>query len=146
MGFIFSDYSKERLQTCHPDLQLIAKEAIACTPMDFRIIEGRRTRKRQNELYQQGYSKIDGYAVKGKHNYHPSQAFDIVAIVNGKVSWLPSDLTFLAGIILGIGAKLLQEDKVSHKLRWGGNWDGDGIIIRDQSFIDLPHFELVGVK
>lgn len=28
------------------------------------------------------------------------------------------------------------------KIRWGGDWDGDWIHT-DQSFHDLPHFELV---
>ena len=36
-----------------------------------------------------------------------------------------------------------REGKITHKLRWGGNWNGDGLIVEGQSLVDLPHFELI---
>lgn len=147
MGFKFSQFSKDNLASCHPDLQLIGETAIKCTPMDFAITEGYRTKERQYELYLQGKSRISGKGKnKSKHNYKHSRAFDVVPIINGKASWDPTNQTFLAGIILAIGEVFFKRGNLKHRLRWGGNWDGDGIIIKDQSFIDLPHFELLGVK
>jgi len=29
-------------------------------------------------------------------------------------------------------------------LLWGGNWDADQVIIDDQNFNDLGHFEIIG--
>jgi len=43
----------------------------------------------------------------------------------------------LAGVIMACA----HEEGV--KIRWGGDWDSDGDY-HDSSFIDLPHFELVG--
>jgi peptidoglycan L-alanyl-D-glutamate endopeptidase CwlK len=40
---------------------------------------------------------------------------------------------------------LLVEGKISHAIRWGGDWDSDDIF-DDQNFDDLPHFELVKIK
>jgi len=40
--------------------------------------------------------------------------------------------------------RLYNEGKITHKLRWGGDWDSDKVF-DDQNFDDLPHFELVSV-
>jgi peptidoglycan L-alanyl-D-glutamate endopeptidase CwlK len=45
-------------------------------------------------------------------------------------------MCYLAGVIQCAAAEL------GYDLRWGGNWDGDGEIIKDQKFNDLPHFEI----
>ena len=37
---------------------------------------------------------------------------------------------------------LWEKGLIDHVIRWGGNWDSDGVIIRDQGFDDLVHFEL----
>lgn len=133
----FSKTSQERLATCHPLLQQVANEAIKTCPVDFGIAEGNRTIERQQQLFKEGKSKIDGITQKGKHNYIPSEAFDIYAYVNGKISYDAATLSFIAGFIISTAIKL------NIKLRWGGNWDGDGEIIKDQTLIDLPHFELL---
>ena len=143
MKYLFSERSLSQLATCHLDLQLIAREALSASQVDFMIVEGHRSVERQQLLYQAGKSKIDGRTKRGKHNHTPSLALDICAIVNGKATWRECYLAYLGGVVTATAAKLLAENKVSHKLRWGGNWDSDGEIITDQSFIDLPHFELV---
>ena len=142
MSYHFGKHSLEQLDSCHADLQPIAKEALRRSQIDFKIVEGHRSLERQQLLYKAGKSKIDGLTRKGKHNYSPSLAFDICAIVGGRASWRECYLAYLGGVITATAADLLASDKVSHKLRWGGNWDGDGEIITDQSFIDMPHFEL----
>ena len=142
MKYIFSTHSKEALLSCHTDLQLIAEASLQRTQVDFAVVEGHRSIARQKLLYEAGKSKIDGVSKKGKHNYSPSLAFDICAIVRGKASWRECYLAYLGGVITATAAELLVKHKIKHCLRWGGNWDGDGEIITDQSFIDMPHFEL----
>ena len=141
---VFGNRSKENLATCHEDLKLIANEAIKITPIDFGVSEGYRSVKRQKQLFDEGKSKIDGINRKGKHNYNPSLAFDIYIYVKGKKSLAYDEkhLTFVAGILIAVAKRLYSDGKISHILRYGGNWDGDGELIYDQSFQDLPHFEL----
>lgn len=140
--FNLGSTSVDRLYTCHIDLILVAKEAIKVSDVDFGISEGNRSLKRQKLLFDAGKSKIDGITKKGNHNYSPSRAFDVYAYVNGKASWRESYLAYLGGVIMGTANRLYEEVKIKHKIRWGGNWDMDGEIITDQSFIDMPHFEL----
>lgn len=134
--YSFSNTSKDRLSTCHEDLQKIFEVAISLSPVDFGISEGHRSLERQKQLFDEGKSKIDGISKKGKHNYTPSKAVDVYAWVNGKASWDKSHLCVIAGVVMAVAANY------SIKLRWGGNWDMDGEVISDQTFQDLPHFEL----
>ena len=138
----FSNKSKERLNTCHEDLRLIANIAIQRSQIDFGIAEGHRSVERQYDLYKAGLSKIDGVNKRGKHNYKPSLAFDIYAWVNGKSSYDQRYIIFIAGVILAVAKELKEQGRIETELRWGGNWDGDGEIITDQSFNDLVHFEI----
>lgn len=139
----FGNTSRQRLSTCHADLQLIMNTAISISNLDFGIAEGHRSIEDQQKYFREGKSKIDGINKKGKHNYSPSLAADIYAYVYGKASWNNEDLNYLAGIIHAVAEMLFSQGKVSHKIRWGGNWDMDGEILIDQSFDDRPHFELV---
>jgi len=138
----FSNKSKERLNTCHEDLRLIANIAIQRSQIDFGIAEGHRSVERQYDLYKAGLSKIDGVNKRGKHNYKPSLAFDIYAWVNGRSSYDQRYIIFIAGVILAVAKELKEQGRIDTELRWGGNWDGDGQIINDQSFNDLVHFEI----
>jgi len=138
----FSNKSKERLNTCHEDLRLIANIAIQRSQIDFGIAEGHRSVERQYDLYKAGLSKIDGVNKRGKHNYKPSLAFDIYAWVNGRSSYDQRYIIFIAGVILAVAKELKEQGRIQTELRWGGNWDGDGQIINDQSFNDLVHFEI----
>ena len=139
----FSNRSLDKLSSCHIDLQLIAKTVLDITPIDFGISEGHRSLKKQQEYFKKGLSKIDGIAKKGKHNYNPSMAFDFYIYVPGKkLSYDEHHLTFVAGLFVAIAKMLKLENKITHDVRWGGNWDSDGEIIYDQTFQDLPHIEL----
>ena len=142
MTYHFSKRSLDRLQTCHEDLQKIAKEALSLSDIDFAVTEGHRSVVRQRLLYATGKSKIDGQKKKSKHNHFPAQAFDIVACIRGKTSYQECYLAYLGGVLMTTAQRLLNERQTTHALRWGGNWDQDGEIVTDQNFVDMPHFEL----
>lgn len=141
--FKFGKTSKERLITCHADIQLIMNESIKITNVDFGIAEGHRSIEKQKQYFKEGKSKIDGVNKKGKHNYTPSLAVDIYPYFDNGAKWDNEHLSYLAGIIHAVSEMLFASGKITHKIRWGGNWDMDGIILIDQSFDDRPHFELV---
>ena len=140
--------SLKKLESVHHDLVKIIKLAITRTPVDFGISEGHRSLERQKELYDQGKSKIDGINKKGKHNYNPSLAIDLYAYhpdiaTRKKIAYDVPTLCIIAGVIISCADELKAKGDIKHSLRWGGNWDNDGVILYDQSFDDLPHFELV---
>ena len=139
----FGKTSKEKLSSCHEDLQLIMSEVIKITNVDFGIAEGHRSIEKQKQYFKEGKSKIDGVNKKGKHNYNPSLAVDIYPYFDNGAKWDNEHLSYLSGIIHAVSEMLFADGKISHKVRWGGNWDMDGIILIDQSFDDRPHFELV---
>lgn len=142
MSFKLSNTSKRKLKTCHNDLQKIVVAAIAVSAIDFGVAEGHRSVIRQRKLYLDGKTKVDGINIKGKHNCSPSEAVDLYAFVNGKASWDREVLCYVAGVITAVAKQLKKQGEISHNIRWGGNWDGDGEILADQGFDDLPHFEL----
>ena len=51
MSYSFGTKSRQRLNTCHADLILIAETALALSPVDFSIVEGHRSKQRQKELF-----------------------------------------------------------------------------------------------
>jgi peptidoglycan LD-endopeptidase CwlK len=136
----FGKRSNDRLETADEKLQRVARKALSFNVMDFSIIEGHRSVERQKELYDQGKSMIDGEEKKGKHNYDPSLAIDIIpypGVINDVNVWSDKQrFCVLAGLMFAAAA---LEDV---KLRWGGDWDGDGNNA-DSSFHDLPHFEIL---
>ena len=133
----FGQSSNTRLDTCHADLQLVMREAIK-GPYDFAITCGHRGKKDQDTAYTNGASKLQW--PKSKHNRIPSMAVDVVVY---PVDWSDhSAFALLAGWIMATAARLKEEGKIAHRLRWGGDWDTDGKT-SDHSFKDFPHFELV---
>ncbi|MBI1228213.1 MAG: M15 family peptidase [Bacteroidetes bacterium] len=142
--FTFSTTSQDRLKTCHKDLQVLAKAAIEISEIDFGIAEGYRSPEDQMKAYKAGRSKIDGVRTKSKHNYDPALAFDIYAFKNGRTSYDAKDMCYLGGLIMATAKFLKSSGKIRSEIRWGGNWDGDGVIVTDQTLVDLPHFEIKG--
>lgn len=130
----FSNKSDLALDTCHPLLQELFREVIK--GRDCTIIEGHRTRRRQNQLFEQGLSKVKW--PDGKHNTMPAEAVDAGPYFPGKgIPWDEQENFYaFAGYVQGIAKKL------GIKIRWGGDWDGDNDV-KDQKFNDLAHFELI---
>lgn len=145
----FSESSRKKLSTCHPDLQIIMEESLRTSPYDFGISEGHRTPEEQLMLFMKGRSKqngiwqiidhskiatnIDGYEKLGKHNKLQSEAVDIKIYLNGKITWEHKYFYRMAGHIIANAYRLLQEKRISRIPNWGGDW---------KSFFDVPHFEL----
>lgn len=126
----FSDASAKRLAECHPSLQLLFNAVIE--KYDCTILCGHRGEQQQNEAFQQGLSKQQW--PHSKHNKKPSLAVDVAPY---PIDWKDRDRFYhFAGFVIGAAWVL------GVKIRWGGDWDRDGDL-RDQSFYDLPHFELV---
>jgi peptidoglycan L-alanyl-D-glutamate endopeptidase CwlK len=146
----FGINSLDELSTCHLDLVKIHNLAIQRSRVDYGISEGQRPTKRQQLLFKQGKSKIDGVTKKGKHNFIPSLATDFYIYhpdpeIRQKLAYDKCSLSYVAGILVSCAEELYQAGEITHKLRWGGNWDMDGVIIMDQSFDDLCHVELIKV-
>jgi peptidoglycan L-alanyl-D-glutamate endopeptidase CwlK len=148
MPYQFGKRSLDNLKTCHADLQAVLKLALSRSKVDFGISEGHRSIERQKLLFDQGKSKIDGIVKKGKHNYSPSLAADIFIYhpdleLRRKLVYDTESLSYVAGLIDSCAEELFEKGEISHKIRWGANWDSDGVIALDQAFDDYPHFELI---
>lgn len=125
----FSQRSLDNLKNVDERLVRICNELIK--RIDFAVIEGFRTPERQKELYDKGFSKIDGISKKGKHNYNPSLAIDIIPYKKGHN---PFDGSKESDIMFDNLAKEFKQvaKELGIDITWGGDW----------KFIDKPHFQI----
>jgi len=127
---LFSTRSLERLGTCHPDLQYLFNEVVR--DFDCTILCGHRPEEDQNEAFEHGFSTKPW--PESTHNKKPSKAVDVAPY---PVEWDNRErFYYFAGYVKGKAVDL------GIKIRWGGDWDGD-TRVKDQTFNDLPHFELI---
>ena len=137
----FSARSRERLETCHVDWQVICNELIK--HCDFTVVEGFRGKEDQNRAYDAGRSQLRW--PDSKHNHRPSLAVDLAPYVSEikNIDWEDiKAFCVLKGMLMMVAARLLAEGRITHQVRWGGDWDRDGRTV-DQTFHDLPHYELI---
>lgn len=92
---------------------------------------GLRTADEQNKLFENGFSKCDGYE---KKSYHQSgKAIDVIPYIKGKniysMSKKDQEIAFSKVAVCMLQASALE----GVKLEWGGNWKG---------WLDRPHFEI----
>ena len=126
----FGKASQEKLATCDPRLQKVFNEVIK--HFDCTVIEGHRGEAAQNKAFAEGKSKLK--YPQGKHNKTPSLAADVLP---NPIDWNDTNrMRYFAGFVVGIAATM------GIKLRWGGDWN-QNTELKDNSFNDLPHFELV---
>lgn len=126
----FSKKSLAKLETCHPDLRRLFHEVIK--NVDCTIIEGVRSEQTQIEYVRTGKSKtMNSKHLEQADGY--SHAADVMVYPIDWNNWKRNYL--FAGYVKGIA------DKLGIDLRMGSDWDGD-MDPTDQSFHDLPHFEL----
>ncbi len=153
--FKYGNRSRSNLETCHPDLILVAEEALKYSQVDITIVEGERTTERQQMLFDTGKSKVNpkNYTDKelinkGKHIVNEyrelSDALDFIVAIPGKknLAYDIYHLMYLVGVFTSVGERLYQEGKISRRIRSGANWDMDGQLKYDQTFFDSPHIEL----
>lgn len=126
----FGKSSQDKLATCDPRLQKVFNEVIK--HFDCIVIEGHRGEEAQNKAFAEGKSKLK--YPQGKHNKIPSLAADVLPY---PIDWNDTNrMRYFAGFVVGIAATM------GIKLRWGGDWN-QNTELKDNSFNDLPHFELV---
>ena len=144
----FSEKSLKELATVDPQLVKVVVRARAWSRVAFEVSQGARTIDQQREYFAKGASKVnpDAYASKdalykaAKHVVGPgcplSRAVDVFVPGQPGGSYDKSALCYLAGVMEAAAHSL------GVRIRWGGNWDRDGLLVEPGSFQDLPHFEL----
>jgi len=119
--------SAQNLATCHKDL--IELFVFVSGLFDCKVLEGKRSIQRQQELYADGKSRT----MRSKHLTQPSLAVDVLPY--------PVDyddierMHMFAGFVKGAAAR------VGVDILWGGDWDDDTEVL-DEQWRDLAHFEL----
>lgn len=141
-GFTLSENSLKKLVGVNPNLVKVVKRAIQISSVDFRVSEGLRTKETQAKYVKQGKSKT----MNSRHL--TGHAVDLVAVVNGQVSWDFGHYYTIAKAMSQAATEL------GVKVRWGGAWT----VITNKTgtpqewvkayragggrFLDGPHFEL----
>lgn len=140
----FSNKSKEVLSWAHPELRKVMEEAI--NYFDFTVIESVRTEEQHNKNVENGNSKTTWD--KSKHRARidnegkmTSWAVDIAPYPNPYKN--NERFIYMAGFVMCVARRMYEQGKITHKIRWGGNWSMDDDPTTD-SFFDGGHFELVG--
>ena len=121
----FGKRSKSRLKGVDERLVNVLNELIKI--MDVTIIEGLRSKERQQELLAQGKTKTKySKHIKGK-------AVDLAPY---PIDWNDREMFhYMGGMLRGLGKAM------GVNIRWGGDWDSDGDI-NDNKFDDLVHVEI----
>lgn len=126
----FSAQSQERLKQCHPELIRLFNEVIK--NMDCTILCGFRPQDEQEEAVRTGKSKE--HWPNSKHNKFPSLAVDVAP---SPIDWNDKiKFYYFIGYVLGTAQQM------GIKIRSGSDWSMDHNL-KNQTFFDLPHFELV---
>lgn len=150
MSFKLSQRSLSRLEGVNEDLVSVVKWAIDITNVDFGVTEGMRTEETQAKYVAAGKSQT----MKSKHLV--GQAVDLVAYVDGAVSW---ELNVYDDVAAAVR---LAAKEIGVPIRWGAAWHipdlrewngtmeeamNDYIDTRRaqnrRPFIDAPHFEMM---
>jgi len=113
--------SLDRLSGVHPDLVAVVKLAIELSDIDFQVIEGVRSKTRQEQLFKAGASQT----LNSRHL--TGHAVDLAALINDSIRW-DWPLYFKIADAMKKAATQLKI-----KIVWGGDW---------RTFKDGPHFEL----
>ena len=119
--FVLSKKSLDRLTGVHPDLVRVVKRAIEITTVDFAVLEGVRSKARQEQLVKAGASQT----MNSRHL--TGHAVDLGAYVSGSVRWDWPLYHKIADAVKQAAAEL------GVPIEWGGDW---------RTFKDGPHFQL----
>lgn len=149
-GFSLSQRSIERLDGVDDRLVDVVCRAIEITTVDFGVTEGLRTIETQRQYVAAGKSQT----MESKHL--TGEAVDLVAYINGQVSW---ELNVYDNIADAMKQAAIEKNVA---IRWGAAWSVPDIRMwrgtmeeammyyidirrkmNKRPFIDGPHFELV---
>jgi peptidoglycan L-alanyl-D-glutamate endopeptidase CwlK len=128
--YTFSKRSLGNLRGVHPALAHVTARALQLTRIDFTVVEGKRSRARQQYLVNTGKSMTMNSA------HLTGCAVDCYPIVNGQI-----EVRRIPPFIELSKAFLKASDELGIPIRWGGDWNRNGDY-RDERFLDCPHFEL----
>lgn len=117
----YSQSSNERLETCHPDLQLLFRDVIQTR--DCSILVGHRCEMDQDIACASG--KSDAPWPTSKHNSQPSRAVDAAPY--------PVDWEDIAGFKAFAAFVKLRAQVLGIAIKWGGDF---------RTLKDYDHFEL----
>ena len=123
----FGSTSLQRLRTCHPDLILIAYEL--SKEIDIAVLDGARTKEKQNEAFKNGKSKLQ--YPKSKHNIGKEagrEFSDAIDLAPFPIDW--NNIARFEDMCKRIEA---IAKRLNIKIRLG----------RDFSFKDYPHIERI---
>ena len=139
MTYALGAASQSKLVGVHPDLAKVVRRAIEISPVDFKVIEGVRTPERQRQLYAQGRTKpgpVVTWTLKSNHFKQADGYGHAVDLLPAPYDWKASGpFDAMAKAMLAAAKEL------GVGLRWGKDWDGDGVI-GEKGEGDSPHFEL----
>ena len=154
--FVLGEQSQKKLAVVHPKLRACIERAISYSLTDFRVGETERSLAQQKENVRKGVSRT----MKSKHFKQADGwvwAADLIALVNGKVSW---EMPLYAAIAYAMD-RAATELGVAEHIRWGCAWDrvlsdfggdADSYLAEVKAYakrhpgsdlLDGPHFEWV---
>lgn len=148
MSTTFSPNSLDQIGTLEGSLAQVVLRARAWSRLDFQVSQGARTIEQQQAYFDAGRSKVNpkSYPTKealyaaAKHVTGPgaplSRAVDVFVPGQPAGAYDKNALSYLCGVF-DAAAKSLGV-----KIRWGGDFDRDGVLVEAGTFQDLPHFEL----
>jgi hypothetical protein len=129
---------KREWERLHPDWELRP------TTVDRTVAE-------QQEAFRLKRSRLDGVKKKSKHNLSPSLAIDVGIFRRADGSYLDTLLQRKIVTQQRFDELFTSFGKIAQRLglRWGNDWDGDGVLVGpdpDESLSDPYHIELKGEK
>lgn len=133
----FSRLSKERLKSCHSDLQILFNRVIE--DYDCSVICGHRGEEDQNEAYSNRASTKRW--PDSKHNTEPSLAVDVSPYEFSGVDWGKTQSADFSGYVMGVANELFKQGIMKHRIRRGLDWNMDNDV-DDTKFWDAGHFEI----
>ena len=145
---LFTPKSLGELATVDALLRRVVIRARSWSRVPFEVSQGARTIEQQRQYFKEGKSKVnpDAYVSKealyaaAKHVTGPgaplSRAVDVFVPGQEGGAYDKHALCYLAGVMEASARSM------DIKIRWGGDFDRDGVLLEKGSFHDLPHFEL----
>lgn len=138
---ILSVPSERRLSDVDPRLAAVVRDAALRLPggLRFIVVEGRRTKERQAQLYAQGRTapgpKVT-WTMESKHI--DGLAVDLAPLAaDGSIDWKNTKAFDAIARAMREAAEVLE-----YRIRWGADWNQNGDP-REKGETDSPHFELV---